>query len=57
VYTRDDYKLAIELWKKGSLEMRPLITQRISLDEAPQVISAMADGAKGDDIKTVISFD
>lgn len=57
MYTRDDYKLAIELWKKGSLEMRPLITQRISLDEAPQVISAMADGAKGDDIKTVISFD
>lgn len=57
MYTRDDYKLAMELWKNGSIEIQPLITQRISLDQAPQMVSAIADGTKGDDIKTVICFD
>jgi len=57
MYTRDDYKLAIELWKKGSIELQSLISQRISLDQAPQIVSALADGSKGDDIKTVLCFD
>ena len=57
MYTRDDYKLAMELWKNGSIEIQPLITQRISLDQAPQIVSAIADGTMGDDIKTVICFD
>ncbi len=57
MYTRDDYKLAIELWKRGRVEIRPLITRRISLDEAPQIVSALADGTQGDDIKTIICFD
>ncbi len=56
MYTSDDYKLAMELWKNKSIELQPLITQRISLDQAPQMVAAIADGKKADDIKTVILF-
>ena len=57
MYTREDYQLALELWKRGSVDLRPLITRRIALEEAPQMISSMADGTRGDEIKTVICFD
>ena len=57
MYTADDYQLAIRLWHKGRLPLRDLISERISLEEAPDAIAAFARNAKPDVIKTVIRFD
>lgn len=57
MYTAEDYRLAIRLWCRGSLNpIRWLITDRIRLEEAPEVIAALARGHRPDSIKTVIRF-
>jgi L-iditol 2-dehydrogenase len=57
MYTWDDYRSAINLWEKGDLDIRSLINQQISLDEAPDMISALADGKGPDAVKIIITFD
>jgi threonine dehydrogenase-like Zn-dependent dehydrogenase len=58
MYTAEDYRLAIRLWGRGYLQALPsLITERIPLEEAPEVVAALAAGAKPDNLKTVIHFD
>ena len=57
MYTRDDYQSAIKLWEKGELDIDPLINQRIGLDEAPDMVSALADGKGPDAVKIIIEFD
>jgi L-iditol 2-dehydrogenase len=57
MYTRDDYRSAIKLWEKGELNIDPLINQRIGLDEAPDMVSALADGKGPDAVKIIIEFD
>ena len=44
-------------YKKGDLDIQPLITQRITLEQAPEIISEMARGGSPDNVKTVIRFD
>jgi 2-desacetyl-2-hydroxyethyl bacteriochlorophyllide A dehydrogenase len=57
MYTRDDYRSAIRLWEKGVLNINSLINQRISLDEAPDMVSALADGKGPDAVKIIIMFE
>ena len=57
MYTRDDYRSAIKLWEKGELNIDPLINQRIGLDEATDMVSALADGKGPDAVKIIIEFD
>ena len=56
MYTADDYRSAMALWEKGILNIQPLITQRITLDQAPQVVSEMARGGSPDNVKTIIQI-
>jgi L-iditol 2-dehydrogenase len=56
MYTAEDYRLAIRLWEAGRLELRPLLTERIALAEAPSAVAALAANAKPDNIKSVIVF-
>jgi L-iditol 2-dehydrogenase len=57
MYTSDDYLSAMALCKKGAFDLKSLITRRISLEEAPSVVSALASGNQTDDIKITICFD
>ena len=57
MYTADDYLLAIRLWQKGLLPLRDLISERITLAQAPEAVAAFARHAKPDAVKTVIRFD
>ena len=56
MYTADDYRSAIALWEKGDLDIQSLITQRITLEQAPEIVSEMAQGGSPDNVKTVIRF-
>jgi L-iditol 2-dehydrogenase len=57
MYTADDYQLAIRLWQKGLLPLSTLISERISLPQAPEAVAAFARSAKPDVVKTIIRFD
>jgi threonine dehydrogenase-like Zn-dependent dehydrogenase len=57
MYTADEYRSAISLWEKGDLDIQSLITQRITLEQAPEIILEMARGGNPDNVKTVIRFD
>jgi len=57
MYTADDYRLAIRLWRKGLLPLSTLISERISLAQAPDAVAAFARNAKPDVVKTIIRFD
>jgi L-iditol 2-dehydrogenase len=58
MYTGEDYRLAIRLWERGSLgDLESLITERITLEEAPAVVAELAQGHRPDTIKTIIHFD
>jgi threonine dehydrogenase-like Zn-dependent dehydrogenase len=57
MYTADDYQLAIRLWEKGLLPFRDLVSERITLAQAPGAVAAFAANAKPDVVKTVIRFD
>ena len=56
MYTADDYIAAIELYKAGKVDLKPLITNRVPIEESPAAIRALADGERPDDIKTVFLF-
>jgi len=46
------------LWERGSLgDLESLITERITLEEAPAVVAELAQGHRPDTIKTIIHFD
>jgi threonine dehydrogenase-like Zn-dependent dehydrogenase len=58
MYTGEDYRLAIRLWERGTLgDLGSLITERITLEEAPAVVAELAQGHRPDTIKTIIHFD
>lgn len=57
MYTGDDYRVAIELWRAGRLDLRPLLTEFIALADAPATVAALAAHAKPDSIKTTILFE
>jgi L-iditol 2-dehydrogenase len=57
MYTADDYHLAIRLWQKGLLPLSTLISERITLAQAPEAVAAFARNAKPDVVKTVIRLD
>jgi threonine dehydrogenase-like Zn-dependent dehydrogenase len=57
MYTAEDYRLAIALWRAGRLDLRPLLTEFIGLADAPATVAALAAHAKPDSVKTTILFD
>ncbi|MFZ7119810.1 MAG: zinc-dependent alcohol dehydrogenase [Eubacteriaceae bacterium] len=57
MYTSDDYCLAIDQWLKKSLNLKSLITQKIQLEQTPEIIEKLANHILPDDIKTIIFFD
>jgi L-iditol 2-dehydrogenase len=56
MYTGEDYRLAISLWNAGRLDLRPLISDRIGLSDAPAAIADLARGSRPDAVKIVIGF-
>ncbi|HTU00165.1 MAG TPA: alcohol dehydrogenase catalytic domain-containing protein [Candidatus Sulfotelmatobacter sp.] len=57
MYTADDYRLAIRLWERGQLaHLSALLTDRISLSDAPAMVAALAKGERPDAIKVIIDF-
>lgn len=57
MYTSDDYEIALRQYSKGNLKLGSIITKRISLEQAPQIIANMAKGRMQNNIKTIICFD
>jgi threonine dehydrogenase-like Zn-dependent dehydrogenase len=58
MYTADDYRLAIRLWERGHFpELSSLIADRITLEQAPAAVAALAHGKQPDAIKVIIRFD
>jgi len=58
MYTRVDYRLAIRMWEQGRLGQFPrLISDCIRLEQAPEIVAALAAGKLPDNIKTIIRFD
>lgn len=57
MYTSDDYQISLKQWKKGYTNLKALITQKIKLEEAPKIISKLANHEMIDDVKTIIDFD
>jgi threonine dehydrogenase-like Zn-dependent dehydrogenase len=58
MYTADDYRLAIHLWERGHFpELSSLIAERITLEQAPATIAALAYSEQSDTIKVIIRFD
>jgi len=57
MYTAADYRLAIRLWERGQLgHLSSLLTDRISLSDAPAMVAALAKGERPDAIKVIIDF-
>jgi D-arabinose 1-dehydrogenase-like Zn-dependent alcohol dehydrogenase len=57
MYTGADYRLAIRLWEQGRLAHFPmLVSERIRLDQAPDMVAGLAAGKHPDNIKTIIEF-
>lgn len=58
MYTGEDYRLAIRLWERGAIaDLGSLITERITLEEAPAAVAALAQGRRPDTIKMIIQFE
>lgn len=56
MYNRDDWLLSVEHASRGDLSrFERLISNQISLDEAPEEIDALARGRRPDNIKTIIT--
>lgn len=53
--SREDQLIATEMIAKGEVDPKPLITRRVSLAEAPEILSLLAKGA--DEIKAVVEYD
>ena len=57
MFTGEDFRLAIHLWKRGHFRnLGWLITERITLEQAPSAMLALAAGKKPDNLKTIICF-
>jgi L-iditol 2-dehydrogenase len=56
MYTAEDYRLAISLWGAGRVDLRPLISDRIGLAEAPAAVAELARNRRPDAVKIVIEF-
>jgi L-iditol 2-dehydrogenase len=58
MYTGVDYRMAIRLWEQGRLAQFPaLVSDRIRLEQAPEMVAALAAGKLPDSIKTIIRFE
>jgi len=58
MYDRKDYEIAIEQWRQNRLiAFEKLVSNRITIADAPVVISEMARGDRVEDIKNIIHFD
>ena len=58
MYNRKDYETAIKQWQENRLEgFEKLISNRITIAEAPGMISELARGDRPEDIKNIINFD
>jgi hypothetical protein len=58
MYTGVDYRLAIRLWEQGRLAQFPsLVSERIRIDQAPEMVVALAAGKLPDNIKTIVRFE
>jgi L-iditol 2-dehydrogenase len=53
--SREDQVRATEMIAKGELDPKPLITRRVSLAEAPEILVSLSKGA--DEIKAVVEYD
>jgi threonine dehydrogenase-like Zn-dependent dehydrogenase len=51
----EDQLAAVEIISSQELDPRPLITRRVSLEEAPELIAELAGGA--DEVKTVVEYE
>lgn len=57
MYTAVDYRFAIRLWEQGGLHQFPsLVSERIRLEQAPEMVAALAAGKLPDNVKTIIQF-
>ena len=58
MYNRKDYETAIKQWQENRLEgFEKLVSNRITIAEAPGMISELARGDRPEDIKNIINFD
>ena len=58
MYNHKDYETAIEQWRENRLEgFEKLVSNRITIAEAPEMISELARGDRTEDIKNIINFD
>lgn len=58
MYSSKDYKTAMHQWQQGKLDnLEKLISHRVNLSEAPDLIANMAKGKGGEAIKNLINFD
>jgi L-iditol 2-dehydrogenase len=51
----EEHGAALDVIAKGELDPSPLLTRRVSLAEAPQVVASLAQGA--DEVKVVVEHD
>ena len=56
MYTKKDYAYALEEYKKGNLNLLPLITKKISFKQAGKFIKELAMGKHSDEIKIIIDY-
>lgn len=57
MYDRKDYQTAIRQWREGRLDgFEKLVSNRLTIAEAPGVIAEMAREERGEDIKNIIKF-
>lgn len=58
MYNLKDYQTAIEQWRAGKLEnLKKLVSNRITLDQGPEIIDGMANKKRLDDVKNIINID
>jgi threonine dehydrogenase-like Zn-dependent dehydrogenase len=57
MYTGADYDMALREYAQGRVNLKALLSQRVSLRDSPAVIRRLARGEMPDDIKTIITFD
>lgn len=58
MYNQKDYDAAIEQWHSGKLEgLELLMSNRITLDQSPEIIDGLAKKERLDDIKNIINID
>jgi L-iditol 2-dehydrogenase len=56
MYTRRDYDYTLEQYKKGNIDLLPLVTKKISFGQAGKVIDELAVGEHSNEIKIIIDY-